>query len=52
MRLASLPIGGFMFWTNEQINDYYDSHPNLLLSQLSAITGKSIKELKIILMGE
>ena len=45
-------IGGFMFWTNEQINDYYDSHPNLLLSQLSAITGKSIKELKIILMGE
>jgi hypothetical protein len=41
-----------MFWTDEQINDYYDSHTNLLLSQLSAITGKSIKELKIILMGE
>lgn len=52
MRSCILMREIFMFWTNEQINDYYDSHPNLLLSQLSAITGKSIKELKIILMGE
>jgi hypothetical protein len=37
--------------TNEQITDYYDTHPNITLSQLSAITGKTIAQLKTILMG-
>ena len=37
--------------TNEQIADYYDSHPNLTLAQLSRMTGKSVEQLKKILMG-
>ena len=41
-----------MFMTNEEISDYYDSHPNLTLAQLSRMTGKSVEELKKILMGE
>ena len=35
----------------QQIIDFYDSNPNLLLSELARITGKSVKELKAILMG-
>jgi hypothetical protein len=35
----------------QQIRDYYDSHPNVTLRQLSAMTGRSISELKCILMG-
>jgi hypothetical protein len=38
--------------TRAEIIDYYDSHPNLTLKQLSAITGKSIDQLKLILMSE
>jgi hypothetical protein len=38
--------------TNAQIIEYYDSHLNLTLSELSKITGKTIKELKTILMGQ
>jgi len=34
-----------------EICEYYDSHPNLTLSELSAITGKTIAQLKNILMG-
>jgi hypothetical protein len=41
-----------MFMTDEEINDYYDSHPNLTLAQLSRMTGKSIEQLKRILMPE
>lgn len=41
-----------IFWTDEEINDYFDSHPNLLLSDLARMTGKSVTELKKILMGE
>lgn len=37
--------------TNQEICEYYDQNPNLTLSELSAITGKSVKELKRILMG-
>jgi len=37
--------------TNQQINEYYDSNLNLTLAEFSAITGKSIKQLKRILMG-
>ena len=44
--------GNTMFMTNEEISDYYDSHPNLTLAQLSRMTGKSVEELKKILMGE
>jgi hypothetical protein len=41
-----------MFWNDDEIRAYYDRFPNMLLSQLSTITGKSIKELKKILMEE
>jgi hypothetical protein len=37
--------------TNAQICEYYDSHPDLTLSQLSQLTGKTIAQLKTILMG-
>tara|TARA_R110000803_G_scaffold25577_1_gene61128 strand:+ start:130 stop:357 length:228 start_codon:yes stop_codon:yes gene_type:complete len=36
--------------TNQQINEYYDTNCNMTLAELSAITGKSIKQLKKILM--
>ena len=36
--------------SNEQIINLFDSNPNLLLSELVIITGKSIKQLKKILM--
>lgn len=35
----------------QQIRDYYDSHPNMTLRQLSDMTGRSVSELKAILMG-
>lgn len=38
--------------TNEEINHYYDTHLNLTLAELSRITGKTIPELKKILMGQ
>lgn len=38
--------------TNEQIAELYDSNPNMTLAQLSRITGKSVEQLKKILMGE
>ena len=37
--------------TNQEICDYFDSHPNLTLAALSRITGKSVPELKKILMS-
>lgn len=37
--------------TNQQICEMYDSYPNLTLAQLSSITGKSVAQLKQILMG-
>lgn len=37
--------------TNEQICEYFDSHPNITLAELSRITGKSVPELKKILMS-
>ena len=36
--------------TDQQIVELFDSS-NITLSELSAITGKSVKQLKIILMG-
>jgi hypothetical protein len=38
--------------TRAEIVEYYDSNPNLTLKQLSVITGKSIDQLKLILMSE
>ena len=37
--------------SDEQIIEYYDEHLNLTLAELSNITGKSIKDLKRLLMG-
>ena len=37
--------------TNKQIIELYDRKLNMTLAELSEITGKSIKELKKILMG-
>ena len=36
----------------QKIRDYYDSHLNLTLKELSRMTGKTIAELKKILMGD
>ena len=41
-----------MHYTDEQINDLYDSNPNLTLAQLSCMTGKSVEQLKRILMPD
>lgn len=38
-------------WTDEQIIRLFDTNPNLFLSEISRITGKSIPELKAILLG-
>lgn len=38
--------------TDQEIIDMFDSIPGLTLSQLARITGKSISELKQILMGQ
>ena len=35
----------------EEIRELYDSNPNITLNQLSAWTGKSVTELKRILMS-
>jgi len=38
--------------TNEEIKDLYDSHPNVTLRQLATYTGKTVAELKQILLGD
>ena len=37
-------------WTNQEIAEYFDSIPNLTLATLAGMTGKTIDELKKILM--
>jgi hypothetical protein len=37
-------------WTPAQIMDYYDSHPNLTLRELSILTGRRPAYLKGLLM--
>ena len=37
--------------SDDQIRDYFDSHPNLTLAELSRITGLSVPALKKILMS-
>jgi hypothetical protein len=36
--------------SNEQIINLFDCNPNLMLSELAIISGKSVKQLKKILM--
>lgn len=36
--------------TDDEIREEYDSHPNMTLAELSRITGKTIRELKTILL--
>lgn len=38
--------------TDQEINDYYDSHLNLTLAELARMTGRTVQELKKILMGD
>lgn len=38
--------------TDQEIIELFDSSLNMTLSELAAITGKSISELKSILMGD
>ena len=38
-------------WHAEQIRDFYDSNPDVLLSELARMTGRSVGELKKILMA-
>ena len=38
--------------TNQQIKELYDNNPNMTLRELSQITGLSILDLKLILMGD
>jgi hypothetical protein len=37
--------------SDQQIIEYYDSNCNMTLAELAAITGKSVKALKRLLMG-
>ena len=37
--------------SDQQIIDFYDQNLNMTLAQLAAITGKTVPELKRILMG-
>ena len=37
---------------NEEIRDMFDQNWNMTLRELASITGKSVEELKIILMGK
>lgn len=38
-------------WNHEQINEYYDQNPNLLISDFARMLGITVRELKTILMG-
>lgn len=40
----------YPIWTDNNIREYYDNHPNLTLREFSVITGISIINLKLILM--
>lgn len=39
-------------WTNERIRHFYDRNPHVTLAWLSSATGKTVAELKRILMSE
>ena len=42
---------GFNKWSKELVIEYYDSHLNITLHELSALSGHTRAELKQILMG-
>ena len=37
--------------TDQEIIEYYDSHLNLTLAELSRITGRTIPQLKALILG-
>lgn len=37
--------------SDDEIREFYDLHPDITLDQLARITGKTVAELKKILMG-
>ena len=37
--------------TNDEIRDLYDTNPNMTLGELARLTGKTVAELKRILMS-
>ena len=37
-------------WSDDEIREYFDSHPNLRMQHLARMTGKSMSELKRVLM--
>ena len=38
-------------WTPKDVCDYFDSHPNVTIRQISYLSGHSIADVKRILMG-
>jgi len=46
---APLPM---MKWTDKEICQFYDQNPNLLLEKFAPLVGRSLKEVKTILMSE
>lgn len=38
-------------WSDSAIIDYYDSHLNVTLRELASRTGRTVQELKSLLMG-
>jgi hypothetical protein len=39
-------------WSDEEICDYFDTHPNVLLSELASMSGWSLAYIKRTLMGD
>ena len=39
-------------WTDEEIRDYFDTHPNVLLSKLASMSGWSLAYIKRTLFGD
>ena len=38
-------------WTDSEIIDYYDSNLNITLRELAVLTGRTVQQLKSLLMG-
>ena len=39
-------------WSDQEICDYFDTHPNVLLSELASMSGWSLAYIKRTLMGD
>ena len=46
---APLPM---IEWTEKEICQFYDQNPNLLLEKFAPLVGRSLEEVKTILMSE